>query len=499
MSRSALWTLTGLSLALGLIGCGEAEPPPSSATSAPAEVAASSPGDQKAGPDSALGSPAIPQPDMTDMEEVVAKRLRETREAVVRQPDSAAAWGRFGMVAHAHELWSEAETAYRQAQRLDLEDPRWPYFLGDVMSVVGTDLDGAAKAFRRSLDLRPGYAPSHMRLGKVLIAEGRGREAAKELRRALEISPDLQPARVALAQVELAEGKLKSAEQKLDRVLKAAPRHAQALSTLGQIYMRQGRRDQARQIARRARGAAIYNLYSDPMMGEVVNEGVSSVLIWERAKAFLDNGDYEQAAVGLEQVAGQISNNADLHQQLAMAYRNLEQPSLAVDHLEKALGIRDDLVEPRVQLGWLLLDYQKPAEALPHLERAVKLAPQDPDAGWLLGRAKVLLGDLRPGIKLFEAEEAKAQAAGRSVPAWVHNDWGSALAQTGRPLTALEHFERALELDPDDPQSLFYAGLVHEGRGDRSTAHDYYCRSMKAQPNPPAANRLRAMGKTCNI
>ena len=40
------------------------------------------------------------------------------------------------MVTHAHELWDEALVAYRQAERLDLEDERWPYYLGDVLSVV---------------------------------------------------------------------------------------------------------------------------------------------------------------------------------------------------------------------------------------------------------------------------------------------------------------------------------------------------------------------------
>ena len=447
---------------------------------------------------SSSSSVEVPQPDLKDMEDAVADRFKTTRAAVIQNPESGKAWGRFGMVAHAHELWAEAEVAYRRAWQLDLSDSRWPYYLGDVLSVVGTDLEGAEKAFRRALELQPGYSPTHMRLGKVLVAANQPDKASRELLRALELDPAFTPAKVTLAQVELGKGLLDSAEKRLDEVLRSEPRHAQALSTLGQVYMRQGKRNQARAIAQRAKNSVIYNLYTDPLMGQVVNEGVSSVLVWERAKAFLDNGDYEQASIGLEKVLKVLPDNPDAHQQLALAYRNMGEVGRAKLHLEEVLKLRDGGVEPRVQMGFLLLGVQQAQEALPYLEEAVRLAPNDPDAGWLLGRAKVLTGELRPGIKIFEAEEQKANAAGRPVPSWVHNDWGSALAQTGRIHTALDHFRTALLTEPDNPQSLFYAGLALEGIGNVDEAVDHYCRSMRIQPNPPAAGRLQSLGRVCS-
>ncbi len=435
----------------------------------------------------------VPQPDMTDMEERVAERLEETRAAVLKNPQSATAWGQFGMVCHAHELWEEAAAAYRRAQQLDLTDARWPYYLGDVLSVVGTDLTASAKSFRRALDLNPGYAPAHMRLGKVLVADNQPDAAAKELRRALEIEPGLQPARVTLAQVQLARGKLENAEDLLERVLREEPRHAQALSTLGQVFMRQGRRDEAREIAQRARGAAIYNLYDDPLMGQVVSEGVSSVLIWERAKAFLDNGDFEQAARGLQIVVDLLPDSPDAHNQLATALGHLNRPELSRRHLERVLTLDPARIKPRVQLAGLLIDYQKAGAAIPHLEQALQMDPDDAEALWLLGRAKVLSGDLQAGLESF----ARAEASTAEVPIWVHNDWGSALAQTGQPYAALDHFKIALAADPSNAQTLFYMGLVLEATGSREAAVVHYCRSMEAKPNPLAAGRLQALGRTC--
>ena len=440
--------------------------------------------------DSAL---QVPEPDMTDMEPQVEKRLKETRAAVLADPQSADAWGRFGMVAHAHELWDEAAVAYRRARELDPTNERWPYFLGDVLSVVGTELEAAEEVFRRAMALRPGYAPAHMRLGNVLLARDRGAAAAIELERALELAPDLQPARVALAQIRLSEGELKGSAALLEEVLERSPRHGQALSTLGQVYMRQGRRDEAREIAERARSPASYNLYSDPLMSEVVAEGLSSVLLWERAKSFLEDGNYEQAARGLRQVVALLPSNPEVHLQLAVAYGGLGELALAGRHLERTVALDPDQADARIRLATFYLERQSPAEAVPHLRKAMELAPDDPDAGWLLGKAQVLAGDLRGGLASFE----EASAAGREVRAWAHNEWGSALAQTGRPEAALEHFRAALAADPENAQALFYSGLVLEGLGRVDEAVERYCRSLRAETNPPTVARLQALDRAC--
>ncbi len=438
--------------------------------------------------------PQLPELDLTEMEPQVRARLLETRSAALANPLSAAAWGRFGMVAHAHQLWDEATTAYRHAQKLDQTDERWPYYLGDVLSVRGTELEEAVQAFRRAMTLLPDYAPAHMRLGNVLIALDRGSEAGPELQRALELAPDLQPARVALAQVCLAEGELELSEELLDQVLRVSPRHGQALSTLGRVYMRQGRPEEAREIASRARSAASYNLYSDPLMGKVVAEGVSAVQIWERAKSFLENGNYEQAAIGLRRVVLLQPSNADAHLQLAVTYGNLGDLERSKYHLERNVALEPDQVAPRINLARLLMEQEKPSRAVEHLRRARDLEPNNADVGWLLGKALVQTGDLAGGVRAFES----AEQTGVQVPGWAHNEWGRALAQSGQPQAALAHFRTALAEDSEDAQALFYVGLVLEGLGRTEDAVASYCRSMTTKANPPASGRLQALGRTCS-
>ena len=473
MRRALLLAALGSSL---LVACGESKPE------------APSPG-----ADAAAAAAGVPEPDMTDMEPQVERRVLETRAAVLREPDSAAAWGRFGMVAHAHGLWDEAATAYERAISLDPGDVRWHYFLGDVLSVEGAELDLAEQELRRALEIRPGYAPALLRLGNVLLTAGRPDQAAVELERALELEPTLRPARVALAQARLSLDELDAAQQLLEEVLAESPRHAQALTALGQVLMRQGRRDEAREIAGRARDAARYNLFSDPLMSEVDREGRSSVQIWERARAFLENGDDEQAARGLELVLEVQPDNPDVHQQLGVAYGNLGDPAKALQHLQRSVALEPDRLETRIQLATLLLELQRPGDAQTHLERALALSPDDPDAGWLLGKAQTLSGDPRSALATFGATR---ETAGEPPP-WARNEWGRALAETGEVGEAMKHFEAVLAVEPDDPQALFYTGLVMEGLGETERALQHYCRSLSAAPGSPAAARLEALEHAC--
>ncbi len=433
------------------------------------------------------------RPDTREMEPLVAERLEAAEAAVLANPRSAEAWGRFGMVHHAHELWDEAAEAYAKAEQLDAADVRWPYFLGDVLSVLGTDLAGAEAAFRRAMALQADYPPAHMRLGNVLVAANRPEEAARQFERALALEPGLAQARVPLAQIRLSEGDLDAAERHLDLVLAEAPRHGQALAAMGQVYMRQGRREEARAVAELARNPASYNLYSDPLMGQVVNEGASAVLIWERAKSFLENENYEQAVLGLRRVVSLMPTNAEVHLQLAVAYGGLAQLDRARYHLEQAVALDPEAVEPRVRLAGLALDTGDPRSAIPQLRKALELEPGNPEAPWLLGKALVLAGQPVDAMAVFEG----AVSRGLEPPAWVRNQWGSALAQSGRPQEAMAQFRAALAADPNDAQAHFFVGLVLEGQGRVDDAVASYCRSIKSDPNPPSATRLQVLGRTC--
>jgi Tfp pilus assembly protein PilF len=229
-------------------------------------------------------------------------------------------------------------------------------------------------------------------------------------------------------------------------------------------------------------------------MGDVDAESRSTVVLWERAKAFFDNGNYEQAVRGLRLVLEQKPSNAEAHHQAGVAYGHLGNLERSRHHLESAVRLDSELVDAKVQLATVYLEEGSPGAAIELLSAAIAQAPEDPDAGWLLGRAQIRAGDVAGGLASFE----RATARGDRVPAWAHNDWGSALAQSGRPDAALAHFRAALAENPEDPQALFYEGLVLEGLGRVEEAVGRYCRSLRVRPDAPAAARLRVLGRDCD-
>lgn len=437
----------------------------------------------------------IPRPDVSEMEPQVGAALVAAQEAIEESPRSAAAWGRYGMVCHAHDLFDEAAVAYRQAALLAPDEVRWHYFLGDVLSTVGTDLEGAEAHLRRAVELRPDYGAAHMRLAKALVASGQP-GAAAEFETALELDPELLPAKVGLAQVRLAEGRAADAAELLQQVLREQPRNGRALTSLAQAYTRQGRREEAREVAERARDAADYNLFPDPLMSQVVAEGVSSNLLWARAKAYLEAGDYTQAILGLRRVVELLPDNPGVHHQLAFAYRETGDRERALRHLEKAVALEPERADAQVQLAGMLLEAGDTAAAVEHLRRVYEAVPDDPEAGWLLASALVRGGDTAGAIGAFRESAARASRAGSGIPAWAHDDWGNALAQGGRFEQAAEHFRAALAADPANAQSLFHLGLAMEGLGRPEDAVGYYQRAMELDPNDLIASRLDALGSS---
>jgi len=187
-------------------------------------------------------------------------------------------------------------------------------------------------------------------------------------------------------------------------------------------------------------------------------------------------------------------------------------------------------------LGYVELARKDPKSALPHFERV--LEGQAKDVSALVGRGQALVGlgreseavkafqaalALEPGMvdvarrvevlkfRLVEQEIAHARQAARNgkpeeaVAAYktaldaspdspvLYRELGGAERQAGDAQHALEHFRRAVELDPTDAKSLAQIGELLEARGDFDGASRAYIESVALEPNPAVDARLEAV------
>ena len=76
-----------------------------------------------------LTSPPPPIVTLDGMDPQVVKAITIARSAVLKSPGNADRWGFLGKALRAHEFEEASNVCFRQAEKLDPTDPRWPYLL----------------------------------------------------------------------------------------------------------------------------------------------------------------------------------------------------------------------------------------------------------------------------------------------------------------------------------------------------------------------------------
>ena len=329
----------------------------------------------------------IPNPDTAPMQPRVAQLFGEARQAVVRRPDSAEAWGRFGAVYDAHGLYDGAIACYRKALALAPNDFRFIYNLGMVLEWSGDTSDEPLNLLQTAVRLEPDYPPVFVRLGDTLARAGRRREARDAYRRATELDPNFAIAHRSLGQVLLALDDVNTALAHLERAAQLMPNDGLVFAALAQSYLRLGQRQLADAAVEKSRRLPSNLALPDPIRYWVVSLGISSEICYERGKGLLRAGDYVGAIADLTIVEEVRPDNPHVQLYLGTAYLKTGQQELARAHLFKAVQLKDDLVQAHARLGSLLSAQGQLDEAIRHYRRALFYAPNDADLQASLARA----------------------------------------------------------------------------------------------------------------
>ena len=168
---------------------------------------------------------------------------------------------------------------------------------------------------------------------------------------------------------------------------------------------------------------------------------------------------------------------------LAMARSNEKE---AVTRFDKALQIEPAYVPALVGRGRVLLELERVEEALASFEAALA---SDPNLADLRSRVEVLRfrstqDTLARAVAAADAQrwdvaQAAYQQAIAASPesAFLYRELASVEQRAGQASEALEHYRKAVELDPSDARSLAAVGTILEGQGDVLGSLDYYERA----------------------
>jgi tetratricopeptide (TPR) repeat protein len=353
--------------------------------------------------------PEVSQLDLRSADPEVAEAITEAREAVLRAPRSAAAWGRLGMVLHVHSYLPETIPCYRAATALDTRAPLWPY-LEALVHLEGPEPAAALPGLARAAALSPPDALPRMRLADLLLQQDRFDEALAEYHKGLAANPDNAHAQLGLAQLAVAQQRYRDALPYLKAVTDDQFARKRACALEAVVHERLGDGAAAERARKRLAELPEDEPWPDAAVQELVRFHVG----------LMGRLDHAQLLQRQDKLADALTL-------LREAVARYPRSDVAWSTLGRALGHAKDF--PGAEQAML---------------KSTELAPQRPDHWLYLGAAR------REQGKYKGATEALRRAVELGpTDATAHFEIGQCLEAQGDRASAAESYRLALRYRPD--------------------------------------------------
>ena len=365
----------------------------------------------------------------------------------------------FERTGHPHE----AEAAFRAAVERDPGRTDAAIALGGFLERQGRRAD-AVRAYDAALAKSPsdpalaaararastgGAAPAEPTLaeaaGEALVAPAEGFGARRQpeigmiyLRLALRLNPTLAPAWLAVGDALQTSGDTPDAVFAWRQVRPDQPEHAEAAGRLAVALQERGDKPAALTLAADAARSAPDDTAVQVVYAELLRDGErypEAIAVADRLVAALPPGAKGREAARLYFLRGTLRERAG------------QWPAAEAD-LKAAVALQPDNAEMLNYLGFAWADRgEHLTEALAMLEKAAAAQPDDGAIADSVGWARFRMGDVKGAVRDLERAVTLAPADPD-----VNEHLGDAYARSGRRVEALYQWRRVLTLDPDAKQ-----------------------------------------------
>jgi tetratricopeptide (TPR) repeat protein len=347
---------------------------------------------------------------------------------------------------HANGFFDEALLCYEGLQRVRPHEARWPHLAASILANYGR-LDEAQPLYTRAVALAPGYLPSRLRLGDVLLKANRTTDAARVYTDVLALNADNPYALLGLARCALAADDWGKAREQLQRAIAANPEFIGGLSLLATIEEHSGRLADADAIRARVNKREHLDV-ADPWLDGLLD----------------DCYDPYRLSVA----AAVASFRADT--------------ATAERYLLRAIEFSPAPAAYYRQLANLYVGMQNLESAKRSFERATALAPTDSDAWALYVKLLNDAGDRPAAYRTVTAGLAKCPDS----PA-LHYAYGHMLHEDGRYPQALAELQQAKRLRPSEANAYLEIAAIHFRAGEIEAGLEQMRAVLDVQPDHPAA------------
>ncbi|MCY3969792.1 MAG: tetratricopeptide repeat protein [Acidobacteria bacterium] len=357
--------------------------------------------------------------------------------------DLAAAFGLLGQLYLLYDYHEPARAALRNAEALDGQDLRWPYYLADLTAREG-DPETAAAALDRVLSIDPGNVAALIRRGNALLELGRLDDAERDYSRAVDRDPRQSAARLGLGRVRYERGDFEQAIEHFQAAIQDQPEGSAIHHHIGLALRRLGRREEA--AAHFEQNEHRLVVFADPLKDRVDQLNVSAEAHYFRGTSALRRGDARGALDAFLLALEAKPDSARNVFSVGLAQIELGNKQAAEARMRQAIALDANYREPHFNLALILAERGDYEAAERHFGRAAEIDSAD-----------------------FEASARRADA----------------LTRLGRIEEAIEVLNQVLESEPAMPVALLTLGAAHQAAGRPEQAWGRLREVLAAAPGAP--------------
>jgi type IV pilus assembly protein PilF len=170
---------------------------------------------------------------------------------------------------------------------------------------------------------------------------------------------------------------------------------------------------------------------------------------------------------------------AQIHTELGVSYYDAGKLGVALEELNEAIDIDRSYAPAWSARALVHMDLKEDSRAESDFKQALRLDPVDSDAKNNYGLFLCQRGRGEEGIRYF-LDAVKNPLY--STPDIAYKNAGLCARRMGEAAAAQEYFQRALQVNRQQPQALFNLADMQFARGDAVAAKGYLDRYMRATP-----------------
>ncbi|OGQ95592.1 MAG: hypothetical protein A2521_07900 [Deltaproteobacteria bacterium RIFOXYD12_FULL_57_12] len=210
-------------------------------------------------------------------------------------------------------------------------------------------------------------------------------------------------------------------------------------------------------------------------------------ILFGKAFACQQAGDYAEAARLYRLVLARMPDNVNLLCNLGILYRDMKKPAMAMTHLQRACAIDPENPMVNLNLGAVFEETNDLPGAVASYRRALQAAPDDPRILNNLGKALYQQGETETALDYLK----KAVLLAPGYPL-ARNNLGVLLCTLGKSHEAIDCFKQSLAATPENSDTLYNLAGALNTVGSTAEAEFYYRRAVAVDPHHAAARHMLA-------